>query len=165
MASCIKQEVNSMQTISIATLLIAANAAPLLASNLLRSTFSQPIDRGYRLNDGRPLFGKNKTWRGLLVALLLTSSLSWLYGWGWLPGVVVGAGAMAGDLGSSFTKRRLGLPSSARAPGLDQIPESLLPALLLHWLYGVGLLTALAAAAIFILVSVALSPLLFRWGL
>jgi CDP-2,3-bis-(O-geranylgeranyl)-sn-glycerol synthase len=34
---------------------------------------------------------------------------------------------MLGDLFSSFTKRRLKLPSSAQAIGLDQIPESLLP--------------------------------------
>jgi hypothetical protein len=36
---------------------------------------------------------------------------------------------MAGDLLSSFVKRRLNLPPSSRATGLDQIPESLLPAL------------------------------------
>ena len=37
--------------------------------------------------------------------------------------------AMSGDLLSSFLKRRLGLAPSSRATGLDQIPESLLPAL------------------------------------
>jgi hypothetical protein len=34
---------------------------------------------------------------------------------------------MLGDIISSFIKRRLKLPSSAQAIGLDQIPESLLP--------------------------------------
>lgn len=154
-----------MQTISIAILLITANAAPLIAANLLGSRFSQPIDGGRCLGDGRPLFGRNKTWRGLVAALLLSSGLSTLFGWGVLPGFIVGAGAMAGDLASSFSKRRIGLPSSARALGLDQIPESVLPALLLHWLYGFSLLTVLVAAVTFTLVSIALSPLLFRWGL
>jgi CDP-2,3-bis-(O-geranylgeranyl)-sn-glycerol synthase len=44
-------------------------------------------------------------------------------------GALVGAGAMAGDALSSFVKRRVGIPSSGRAPGLDQIPEALLPLL------------------------------------
>jgi CDP-2,3-bis-(O-geranylgeranyl)-sn-glycerol synthase len=38
---------------------------------------------------------------------------------------------MAGDLASSFIKRRLGLEPSSKATGLDQVPEALLPCLLL----------------------------------
>jgi len=44
-------------------------------------------------------------------------------------GLQVGALAMAGDLLSSFVKRRLDRPPSSQALGLDQIPESLLPLL------------------------------------
>lgn len=154
-----------MQTLSVASLLIAANAAPLLATNLLGSRFAAPIDGGHNLRDGRRLFGKTKTWRGLLASALLCSSVSILFGWGPMPGLVAAGGAMTGDLASSFTKRRLGLKSSARAPGLDQLPESIFPALLLHWIYGVSLLAVLMASAIFVVVSVGLSPLLFRWGL
>jgi CDP-2,3-bis-(O-geranylgeranyl)-sn-glycerol synthase len=36
---------------------------------------------------------------------------------------------MAGDILSSFVKRRLGRPPSSLATGLDQVPESLLPLL------------------------------------
>jgi CDP-2,3-bis-(O-geranylgeranyl)-sn-glycerol synthase len=36
---------------------------------------------------------------------------------------------MVGDLFSSFIKRRLALPPSSMALGLDQVPESLFP----HW--------------------------------
>jgi hypothetical protein len=36
---------------------------------------------------------------------------------------------MAGDLFSSFLKRRLNLPPSSPALGLDQVPESLFPLL------------------------------------
>lgn len=154
-----------MQTISIALLLIVANGAPILAGNLLGSRFNAPVDGGRRLKDGRPLFGASKTWRGLTASLICTVLLSWLIGWGWLPGVVVAAGAMLGDLVSSFSKRRLGLESSARAPGVDQLPESLLPALLLYWIYGVNIWAVLLAVGVFVLVSVGLSPLLFRWGL
>ncbi len=36
---------------------------------------------------------------------------------------------MAGDLFSSFVKRRLNFPPSSQAIGIDQVPESLLPML------------------------------------
>lgn len=42
-------------------------------------------------------------------------------------GAIIALNAMLGDLSSSFIKRRLGIPSSKMALGLDQIPESLLP--------------------------------------
>jgi CDP-archaeol synthase len=47
----------------------------------------------------------------------------------WTTGLLVGAAAMAGDLFSSFLKRRLDLPPSSKATGLDQVPESLIPLL------------------------------------
>ena len=48
----------------------------------------------------------------------------------WLALSGLAVGAMAGDLVSSFMKRRLRLKSEAQAVGLDQIPEVLLPLLL-----------------------------------
>jgi len=44
-------------------------------------------------------------------------------------GAVIGSAAMAGDLFSSFVKRRFGFQPSSRATGLDQSPESLFPLL------------------------------------
>ena len=46
-----------------------------------------------------------------------------------MTGFLIALCAMLGDLLSSFIKRRLGLPSSSMALGLDQVPESLLPLL------------------------------------
>jgi len=42
---------------------------------------------------------------------------------GWRVGTLVATFAMAGDLFSSFVKRRLHLASSRMAIGLDHIPE------------------------------------------
>lgn len=47
-------------------------------------------------------------------------------------GALAAAAAMSGDLLSSFIKRRLNIAASGQALGLDQIPESLLPLLLLR---------------------------------
>ena len=65
--------------------------------------------------------------RGIVVYLLATSNCAAAMGLGWEVGTLVATFAMAGDLFSSFVKRRLHLPSSSMAIGLDHIPESLFP--------------------------------------
>jgi hypothetical protein len=77
----------------------------------------------------KQLFGPSKTLRGLVVSVVATTLSAPALGLAWTTGLLAGAAAMAGDLGSSFIKRRMGLPSSSRALGLDQVPEALLPEL------------------------------------
>jgi|SRR6266481_87001 len=110
-------------------LLAVANGTPVIAKRLLGKRFAWPLDAGANFFDRRPIFGASKTIRGVLLALLATSLAAALIGLGWHIGLLVGACAMAGDLLSSFLKRRLGRLPSSRALGLDQIPESLLPML------------------------------------
>jgi hypothetical protein len=71
--------------------------------------------------------------------------------------------AMVGDLLSSFLKRRLKIPSSRRAIGLDQIPESLFPALACRSMLGLTVLDITSVVVIFVLGEMALSRLLFKW--
>ena len=68
------------------------------------------------------------------------------------------AGAIAGDLLSSFVKRRLGLASSSMAIGLDQIPEALVPALLSCVLLPLDWLDILAVVTLFFVANLVLSP-------
>jgi CDP-diglyceride synthetase len=80
-------------------------------------------------------------------------------------GALVGGLAMAGDLFSSFCKRRLGVPPSSPALGLDQIPEALFPLLACRALLsltpaGIGLVVATFFAG-----EVLLSRLLYAWRL
>ncbi len=110
-------------------LIVIANGAPVVATRLFGEWGAHPLDGGRVLADGHRLFGHSKTWRGVFAALLSSAIGALLLNGSWLLGVAVGASAMLGDLLSSFTKRRLGMASSSMAPGLDQIPESLLPAL------------------------------------
>ena len=110
-------------------LLMLANGAPIAVKDVLRRRLSYPVDGGVVLSDGRPLFGKSKTLRGISASLAATSAGSVVLGLGWKIGMVISAVAMAGDLCSSFLKRRLNVQPSGRATGLDQIPESLFPLL------------------------------------
>jgi CDP-2,3-bis-(O-geranylgeranyl)-sn-glycerol synthase len=67
---------------------------------------------------------------------------------------------MAGDLCSSFLKRRLGLASSRSVPLLDQLPETLLPLWGLQAALGTTIHEILVAVALFVVVDLLLSRLL-----
>jgi CDP-diglyceride synthetase len=110
-------------------LLMLANGTPVVAKKILGERLAYPLDGGVKFVDGRRLFGRSKTIRGVLLAVLVTVAGAPLIGLRWEIGFLVGGFAMAGDLVSSFLKRRMALPPSSRASGLDQVPEALLPLL------------------------------------
>lgn len=143
-------------------LIIVANGVPLLAHSLLQRRFSMPLDFGLRLADGERLFGTSKTVRGLLLALPVTAGVAQLLGLGWQAGLVVGMAAMAGDLLSSFIKRRLRMASGSPALGIDQVPEALLPLWALAGEMSLSGEVMLATVVAFIVIELLLSRILFR---
>jgi CDP-diglyceride synthetase len=143
-------------------LLAVANGTPVVAKLLLGSGFSRPIDGNLALWDRRPLFGASKTIRGVLLSVLATTLSAPLLGLDLRIGAVVGATAMAGDLCSSFLKRRLGLAPSSKATGIDQIPESLLPSLACRHALSLTAVDVLAVTTLFLVGEILLSRLLFR---
>jgi hypothetical protein len=153
-----------MHPLAVAQLLILltlANGSPVVAKLVLGSHFSDPLDRDAKFIDGKPLLGRSKTMRGLLVAIAVTVAGALLLGLDFKIGLWAGAAAMAGDLLSSFLKRRLGFAASSRATGLDQIPESLLPVLACRQALSLTAADMLAVCAIFFVGEVLLSRLLF----
>ena len=110
--------------IEILVMLVAANGAPVLAARCLGSRAEWPVDGGRKRSDGQPLYGSSKTWRGLGAIRVASVILAVALDYGVSFGLVFGATVIAGDLLSSFVKRRRGMPSSSRATGLDQLPES-----------------------------------------
>ena len=148
--------------VEILIMLLATNGGPILAARVCRHRGTTPVDLGRKLADERPLFGSSKTWRGLAAALAVSCSLSAVFGYGIEFGLVFGLLVMAGDLISSFIKRRLGLASSRQALGLDQGLESLLPMLACKPLLSFGWDTVVAVVVAFVVVGALLSRLLFR---
>ena len=152
-----------MLQIALLLLLVgASNAAPLVAKKLLGIRFAAPIDGGIVLADGAPLFGTSKTVRGVVVGILAPALLAPLVGHAFVDGAVIGAGAMAGDLLSSFCKRRMKLAPSSRASGLDQLPEVLLPAWLVRGAFDLTIVDIAFAGALFLVLEVALAKVAFR---
>jgi CDP-diglyceride synthetase len=146
-------------------LLLAANGAPVLLGALAGSRAALPVDGGCRLSDGQPLFGKAKTWRGLFAALAATPVVAYLLGYGMLTGLFFAAGTMGGDLLSSFCKRRLNMPEGSHVRGLDTVPESLFPLLMVKSQLGIGWLEIAILIGVFYLLEEWLSPLLYKWRL
>jgi CDP-diglyceride synthetase len=101
------------------------------------SFLARPIDRGRTLRKA-PVFGANKTYRGLAALALGTGALAGLqtdvlhqvaalrslelfdYGGmnGWFFGAGMGAASMLAELPNSFFKRRLGIPPGRSAGGM-----------------------------------------------
>ncbi|WP_054690448.1 CDP-archaeol synthase [Desulfosarcina cetonica] len=118
-------------SLKILSLLWLVNLAPPIASLVLRERFRTPVDGGCRLKDGRRLLGDHKTLRGVLAGITTGGLMGWLLGMPLGIGLSCGFLSMAGDLLTSFVKRRLGKPSGAVVAGLDQLPEGALPLLVL----------------------------------
>jgi hypothetical protein len=154
--------IHVLTIVQLVLLLAVANGAPVIATKIFGQRFSWPLDDGGDFVDGKPLFGKSKTVRGIVVSILASALAAPLLGLGWKIGIAVGSAAMAGDLVSSFVKRRLTLAPSSRATGLDQIPESLFPLLACRSALSLSVLDIAMGVALFFAGEAVLSLLLYK---
>jgi CDP-2,3-bis-(O-geranylgeranyl)-sn-glycerol synthase len=96
-----------------------ANAVPVIAGG------GTPLDFGRKFLDGKPIFGKNKTFQGfvfgLVVGTLVGLSESMFFGYPIFFGLLLSLGALFGDLAGAFLKRRLGIPPGGLLPIIDQV--------------------------------------------
>ena len=143
-------------------LLFAANGAPIIAKRVCGGRLSRALDGGIAFIDGQPLFGSSKTIRGVVAAIIVTAFLAPLVGLSVMVGATVGAVAMAGDLLSSFAKRRLRLVAGSKALGLDQIPESLLPLLVCRNALSLTAVDIFVCVMAFLVGEILLSRVLYR---
>jgi CDP-2,3-bis-(O-geranylgeranyl)-sn-glycerol synthase len=148
-----------LQSLVILTL---ANGTPVVAKKILGTRFARPLDGGMTFFDKRALFGSSKTVRGVVVSILATAAGAPLIDVEAGVGALMAAAAMAGDLFSSFVKRRLDLPPSSQALGLDQVPESLLPLLVGYHALSLTAIDILIVVAIFFIGEILLSRVLYK---
>jgi CDP-2,3-bis-(O-geranylgeranyl)-sn-glycerol synthase len=96
-----------------------ANGVPVLAGG------GPPLDFGKKFLDGKPVFGKNKTFRGfffgLAIGVMVGLVENVLFGYPLLFSVLSPLGALMGDLAGAFLKRRLGIAPGGLLPIIDQI--------------------------------------------
>ena len=143
-------------------LLALANGTPVVAKRVFGNRLAWPIDANVTWFDGRPLFGPSKTVRGIVLSLLVTTIAAPFVGVSAAAGCVVASTAMAGDLCSSFAKRRLNFAPSSQALGIDQIPESLLPLVALRGVLLLSVADIAVGVAGFMVGELLLSRLLYK---
>ncbi len=117
-----------------AILIVIISFIPAMIANSLAVVFGggPPIDGGRKLK-GKRILGDGKTWRGLfgggvsagIVGLVLYFvcqpffSLYPSFLEGLIPMFSLSFGALLGDIGASFIKRRMGKSRGAKAPMID----------------------------------------------
>lgn len=82
-----------------------------------RNAFSRlafPLDGGLRFR-GAAVFGANKTWRGVLVMVVVSTAAAASVGLSPVLGTCLGAAYSLAELPNSFVKRRLGISPGARS--------------------------------------------------
>ena len=151
-----------MLILKLLILITVANGTPVVIKKLLGSHLDHALDGGLNAMDGRRLFGPTKTIRGVVSAVLITTLVAVLLEFEWFVGAIIGCASMAGDLFSSFIKRRLNMPPSSMALVIDQVPESLFPLLVVQYLLPVTLMNILVLVTIFFIGELAISRLLYR---
>ncbi len=114
-----------------------ANAMPVLLKGKIL------IDFNKKFFDGKPLLGKGKTFEGLIGGILIAGIVGWLMqqigsvgliSQSFQLGIILGAGALFGDIVESFFKRRMNLKRGADLPIFDQL-DFLFGALLFVYLF------------------------------
>jgi hypothetical protein len=143
-------------------LMVVANVLPWAAGRALPRRWTAPLDGGLRLQDGRRLLGAHNTWKGLLAGVLGCGLTGLIVGPGFTVGAAFGALSLAGDALSSLAKRRLDRAPGTEIPGLDQLPEALLPAVVLAGALGLGAAEIIASALAFLVLDLLATRLRHR---
>lgn len=141
---------------------MVANGAPIISQYIFKNHLSVPVDMGKCFFDGEPVFGNSKTWRGLFSSLVLTSLFASLLGYDYETGLIISLCSMMGDLFSSFIKRRMSIKPSDMSLFLDQVPESLLPALFMMNVFNLNVSDVVILVAIFMALELLLSRILYQ---
>lgn len=132
-----------------------------------------PVDFGRSMKDGRRVLGDGKTYRGLFCGVLagiiigiIQIVLVSMFGWNTLPQhtllsvILLSLGALLGDMGKSFFKRRLGKERGAKWPVADQY-DLVIGAFLLTFIFDSAWLYANITLLILIIIII-ITPVLHR---
>ncbi len=145
-------------------LLFAANGAAWLSARIPGIRRAElPLDFGAIAADGERLLGSHKTWRGLIAGILAGALVASLTGVHPAVGAGVGALSLVGDALSSGVKRRMRFLPGTGAPGIDQLPEALIPIMLFNVKLRLGAVEIAVVAGLFLLANLAATHVVKVW--
>lgn len=159
-----------------------ANMAPVLFRHTL-PFLAIPIDNNIQLA-GQPLFGKHKTWRGLLVGTLCAglifilqkylSTISEMFAsfsvydyihFPWWFGFLFGGFALLGDIAKSFFKRRFGIADGAMWFPFDQIDFVIGGTLAISLFISIDIATWLSVLGLAVFIHILVNRIGYHMGL
>jgi CDP-2,3-bis-(O-geranylgeranyl)-sn-glycerol synthase len=120
-----------------------ANAIPVITGG------GYPMDFGKKFFDGKPILGKNKTFRGFFSGLVVGTAVGYVESIflsypsknsGFLFGLLLSLGALFGDLTGAFIKRRLGMIPGDLLPVIDQV-DFIIGAVLFSFFFSFSILS------------------------
>jgi CDP-2,3-bis-(O-geranylgeranyl)-sn-glycerol synthase len=116
-----------------------ANAIPVITGG------GYPIDLGKKFFDGKPIFGRNKTFKGFFFGLAVGTAVGLVESvffpeYSILSGFLLSLGALFGDLTGAFVKRRLGLAPGDLLPVIDQV-DFIIGAILFSFFFSFSILS------------------------
>ncbi len=145
--------------LAVVSFLLWVNSLPPIVALFAGERYGFAVDRGKLWFDGRPLFGKHKTIRGIASAVVGGTLVFSLLGQPWWVAATAALLAMAGDLFSSFIKRRTRFHSGDEVIVLDQVFEVLFPLIFLNGFTELNLRSNLLVLVFFISLSFCFSRL------
>ena len=126
-----------------------ANAIPVITGG------GYPIDLGKKFFDGKPIFGRNKTFKGFFFGLAVGTAVGLVESvffpeYSILSGFLLSLGALFGDLTGAFVKRRLGLAPGDLLPVIDQV-DFIIGAILFSFFFSFSILSLELIIAVLII--------------
>ena len=133
------------------------------------------------LDQGRNVFGNNKTWRGIIVMTVLSGGLFWMESFifplefkvsVFIGGCFLGVGYSLGELPNSFLKRRLKISPGQLPEGkikilfliLDHTDSVLGCLLMLFWIYDLNFALTISLLIFGGVLHFLVNQVLCKWG-
>ena len=155
-----------------------ANMAPVICKNI--PFLKYPIDFGKTLG-GKPLFGKNKTFRGLFFGVLFGVIVAFVqfllyqnnilvgiaivdYSNWFIIGFLLGLGAILGDLIESFVKRRLNYDPGKPFIPFDQIDFVIGGLILVSFVVFIGIEKIITLLLVSVVLHITVNHIAFYTG-
>lgn len=124
------------------------NISPLFVAKI--PLFNTPVDFKKTLG-GKRIFGDHKTWRGIVIGIIIGMVTAFLQGRMPIHGAILALGNFAGDLIGAFIKRQYGIPPGGSSLIIDSVPS---PLTALLFAYIAGFLTLSIWQSVFIILCI-----------
>lgn len=133
------------------------NVAPIFVTWIPRS--DMPVDFGLRWRTKR-IFGDHKTWRGIVVGVMIGGLVAAVQGRPLTQGIILAAGNFFGDLVGAFVKRQSDVQPGEKKLLIDAVPSQIFA---IAAAYAFGFLTISWAQSLLLIIGIVPVHIAANW--